>query len=209
MSMSKMKQIRFENRNITPSKIVCVGRNYHAHISELGNEVPGEMVVFAKPNSSISSVLHAFHAGEVLHYEAELCFLFESGRFSAIGVGLDLTKRELQSKLKGKGLPWERAKGFDGAALFSEFVEMPKSLENVSFELDINGQNIQLGKTGQMIYKPAEILNEIASFMTLNDGDIVMTGTPKGVGCVNAGDVFHAKIYDSDKTIAGAEWCAS
>jgi 2-keto-4-pentenoate hydratase/2-oxohepta-3-ene-1,7-dioic acid hydratase in catechol pathway len=204
-----MKQISFENRFVTPSKIVCVGRNYHAHINELGNEIPGEMVIFVKPNSSISDDLNAFHAGEVLHYEAELCFLFESGRFSAIGAGLDLTKRELQSKLKIKGLPWERAKGFDGAALFSEFVEMPESLEHISFELDINGKNIQFGETGLMIYKPAEILDEIASFMALSDGDIVMTGTPKGVGCVNAGDVFHVRVFDFARTIVSAKWCAT
>lgn len=206
--MSYLKQVRFEGREITPSKIICVGRNYVAHINELGNEIPEEMVIFLKPNSSISNVLHASHAAEALHYEGELCFLLENGQFSAVGFGLDLTKRALQGKLKGKGLPWERAKGFNGACVFSKFVEMPDPLENISFELDINGENIQSGNIQLMIHKPAEMLDEIASFMSLNDGDIIMTGTPKGVGRINTGDIFNARVSHSGKVIVRAEWGA-
>jgi len=211
MSFNKtgpLQQITYQGRNVTPSKIVCVGRNYVAHIRELDNDVPEEMVVFVKPNSSISEVLRASHDEADLHYEGELSFLIENGRFAAIGFGLDLTKRELQSTLKSKGLPWERAKGFNGAALFSQFVEIPGSLGGIHFELDINGRTIQSGNIQLMMYKPADILDELASFMTLVDGDIVMTGTPKGVGLVNVGDKFNARVYHSDKVLVSAEWSA-
>ena len=116
-----MNVVNFEEQSISPSKIICIGRNYVDHIAELGNEVPDEMVVFLKPNSAISSKLQSYHQ-EPLHYEAELCFLYQQGHFTAVAIGLDLTKRNLQAKLKTKGLPWERAKSFNGAAVFSDFV---------------------------------------------------------------------------------------
>ena len=206
--MNDLQQIIFQERKITPSKIVCVGRNYVAHIKELGNDMPEEMVIFVKPNSSMSKALRSTHAGEPLHYEGELCFLVEQGRFSAIGFGLDLTKRESQNNLKARGLPWERAKGFDGASVFSEFVKLPDSLETITFELDINGVNIQTGNVNLMIHKPQGILKEIGSFMTLNEGDIIMTGTPKGVGSIKKGDRFNARIIDSGKIIVNTQWCA-
>ena len=202
-----MKKIIVGNRYVTPSKIICVGRNYVKHIEELGNEIPDEMVVFLKPNSAISEELHSFHQ-EQLHYEGELCFLFENGRFSAVGFGLDITKRELQSKLKSKGLPWERAKAFDGSAIFSQFVEIPNLKKVLTFELDINGKNVQSGSINLMIYKPEEILVELLTFMSLCNGDIVMTGTPMGVGPVNPGQIFAGKVKDNDEVITSAEWIA-
>lgn len=204
-----MNKISLNGRDVFPSKIICVGRNYVDHISELGNEIPEEMVIFAKPNSAIGDELHAVHGGQGLHYEGELCFMVENGCFSAIGFGLDLTKRDLQNKLKEKGLPWERAKGFNGAALFSLFVEIPDSLDDICFELDINRQNCQSGMIHKMIYKPSEIIGEIASFMDLNDGDIVMTGTPGGVGPVTRGDIFIGRVKDGDRVVTSAEWRAS
>jgi 2-keto-4-pentenoate hydratase/2-oxohepta-3-ene-1,7-dioic acid hydratase in catechol pathway len=194
-------------RYVAPSKIICVGRNYVKHIEELGNEIPDDMVVFLKPNSAISEELHSFHQ-EQLHYEGELCFLFENGKFSAVGFGLDITKRELQSKLKSKGLPWERAKAFDGSAIFSQFVEIPNLSKKLTFELDINGKNIQSGSISLMIYKPEEILVELLTFMSLCNGDIVMTGTPMGVGPVNPGQSFAGKVKDNDEVITSAEWLA-
>jgi 2-keto-4-pentenoate hydratase/2-oxohepta-3-ene-1,7-dioic acid hydratase in catechol pathway len=194
-------------RYVAPSKIICVGRNYVKHIEELGNEIPDDMVVFLKPNSAISEELHSFHQ-EQLHYEGELCFLFENGKFSAVGFGLDITKRELQSKLKSKGLPWERAKAFDGSAIFSQFVEIPNLSKNLTFELDINGKKIQSGSISLMIYKPEEILVELLTFMSLCNGDIVMTGTPMGVGPVNPGQSFAGKVKDNDEVITSAEWLA-
>lgn len=202
-----MNKVTVGNRQIIPTKIVCIGRNFVDHINELGNEIADEMVIFVKPNSSISAVLHAEH-NEPLHYEGELCFLYEKGAFTSVGFGLDLTKRELQSKLKSKGLPWERAKAFNGSSLFSHFVAIPTSLENIEFELAINGTSTQLGNIELMIYKPSDILDEILSFMDLNDGDIVMTGTPKGVGPVRKGDIFVGSVKNTDEVIVSAEWHA-
>jgi len=193
------------NRVVTPSKIVCVGRNYYAHIEELGNEAPDQMVLFLKPNSSISNQLSSYQ-GEQLHYEGELCFLFESGRFSAAGFGLDVTKRKLQSILKEKGLPWERAKAFDGSAVFSKFIEISEEPTDMTFELKKNGGIVQTGHTELMIHKPQEILSEILTFMRLDDGDIVMTGTPKGVGTIAKGDVFSTIVKNNEQIIIEETW---
>ena len=118
-----MYSVRLGDQRISPSKVLCIGRNYVEHIKELNNAIPEQMVVFNKPNTSITTTLTSFHQ-ESLHYETEICFLVENGKYSAVGLGLDLTKRELQSKLKAKGLPWERAKAFDGSAVFSRFVPL-------------------------------------------------------------------------------------
>ncbi len=201
----KLNTITVAKRIVSPSKIVCVGRNYVAHIEELGNEMPDQMVVFVKPNSSISDQLFAVRQ-EPLHYEGELSFLFNDGQFSAIGFGLDLTKRDLQSKLKSRGLPWERAKAFDGAALFSPFVEISGLNPDLSLELEIDGEITQAGGLDLMIYQPAEILAEIQTFMTLNNGDIVMTGTPKGVGQVSPGQVFKGRVKENGKELTSAQW---
>lgn len=205
-----MNTIRMHTSPVSPSKIICVGRNYVEHIAELHNEIPENMVVFVKPNSAIDSRLYASHRHEPLHYECELCFLVENGQYVAMGVGLDLTKRDLQSKLKNKGLPWERAKGFNGAALFSEFISIPADLElnDLSFELFINGSQIQAGDPSLMMYKPLQILNEVNTFMHMEDGDIVMTGTPKGVGLVQQGDHFLARLNYQGKTLIEKLWIA-
>ena len=202
-----MNNIYLDNKEITPSKIVCVGRNYVEHIKELGNEIPENMVLFMKPNSAIFDKLIS-GLEEPIHFEGEICFLYEKGKFSAVGFGLDLTKRELQNKLKSKGLPWERAKAFDGAALFSKFVEISEISMELAIELEIDGKLAQSGSLRQMIYKPDLILAEIQTFVTLNDGDIVMTGTPKGVGVVNKGSNFLGRILDNSKTIVSGKWLA-
>ncbi|WP_119968773.1 fumarylacetoacetate hydrolase family protein [Shewanella japonica] len=182
----------------SPSKIICIGRNYVDHIHELGNEVPSDMVVFLKPNSAISTQLISFHQ-EPIHFETELCFSVRNGMFHGVGVGLDLTKRELQSKLKSQQLPWERAKAFDGSALFSDFVSL-SSLSLTAgatfcFQLTIDGEVRQLGHSDLMMYSADDILASVNEFMTLVDGDIVMTGTPKGVGQVALGTVFEIKLW--------------
>lgn len=202
-----MNSIVVENNKIVPSKVICIGRNYVEHIAELGNEVPDEMVVFLKPNSSISQSLISFHQ-EPLHYEAELCFVYQNGIFSAVGFGLDLTKRGLQSQLKSQGLPWERAKAFDGSAVFSEFVKINSIEPTLSVQLKINGGIVQQGGIELMMYKPDEILKELQSFMTLQDGDIVMTGTPKGVGLIYQGDTFEGSILIENKIKVSAQWVA-
>ena len=130
-----------------PAKIVCVGRNYVAHIAELGNEMPGQMVVFNKPPSSIAAELKSFH-DEPLHYETEIALLVGGSGFEGVAPGIDLTRRQLQSTLKEKGLPWERAKAFDGAAVFGEFVRCDALDERCELELLIDGQRTQHGSVG-------------------------------------------------------------
>jgi 2-keto-4-pentenoate hydratase/2-oxohepta-3-ene-1,7-dioic acid hydratase in catechol pathway len=154
------------------------------------------MVVFCKPNSAITDMLCADHGAESLHYEAELSFLYQSGQFTAVALGLDLTKRALQTRLKNKGLPWERAKAFDGSAIFSEFVAIEQNTINqLQLLLTINGVDKQQGGVSSMIIKPEQILKELQTFISLEDGDIVMTGTPKGVGKINRNDNFVGKVY--------------
>lgn len=191
-----------------PSKIVCVGRNYTAHIQELGNEIPEAMVVFNKPNSAITAILRAAAGGHALHYESELVFLVEGGKLAAVGFGLDLTKRALQTTLKGKGLPWERAKAFDGAALFSDFVPFQGDTRDLSLQLFVDGQLRQTGAVPAMIYAPHAILEELASFTTLEDDDLIMTGTPAGVGAVEAGQRFRGVVLQGSTTLVEAQWLA-
>ncbi|MBC3764504.1 fumarylacetoacetate hydrolase family protein [Neptunicella marina] len=202
-----MKTIQFNGKSFIPSKIVCIGRNFVAHAQELGNEVPQQMVIFTKPNSSISDELHSFNL-EPLHYEAELSFLYQNGRFIAVAFGLDLTKRQTQAFLKSKGLPWERAKAFDGAALFSEFVPIESISDSMSLELYIDNHLVQKGDVGLMINKPLAILNEVNAFMSLADNDVVMTGTPKGVGEIEKGSVFWGRVVSQQQVLVEHRWTA-
>jgi 2-keto-4-pentenoate hydratase/2-oxohepta-3-ene-1,7-dioic acid hydratase in catechol pathway len=202
-----MNTITYKNQQFTPSKILCIGRNYVAHIEELGNEIPDEMVVFAKFNSCLTTELHSYRQ-EPLHYEAELCFLCKKGELHAVAIGLDLTKRDLQSKLKSQGLPWERAKAFDGSAVISEFVEFDPQSAGLSLQLWINDQLAQQGSVELMMYQPETIRNELSSMFTLEDGDVIMTGTPKGVGVVNAGDRFVGKVFQNGQCILETSWIA-
>jgi 2-keto-4-pentenoate hydratase/2-oxohepta-3-ene-1,7-dioic acid hydratase in catechol pathway len=189
-------------------KAVCVGRNYLEHIRELGNETPDDMVIFNKPNSAISETLRAT-IDEPLHYEGEICLLLRGGRMHAVGFGLDLTQRELQSRLKAKGLPWERAKAFDGAACFSDFVTLGDTpIESLSLQLEVDGELRQDGGYALMMYKPDQILAGVQRFMTLEDGDIVMTGTPKGVGQVQAGERFVGRVMSGERVLVSGEWLA-
>lgn len=202
-----MKQIKLDNKLVTPSKVVCIGRNYFEHIKELDNEQPDAPVIFVKPNSAISAHLSAGNNNTGLHhYEAELCLLISNNQISAIGFGLDLTKRELQTQLKTKGLPWERAKAFDGAAVFSDFISFTGDLNHLSIKLFINNLLIQHGSVQQMIFPPKACLSDISSFMTLYDNDIIMAGTPKGVGEIEAGSTFKGQVLDGERVIIEAKW---
>ncbi len=204
-----MNRLKIDSGSFTPSKIVCVGRNYLEHIRELGNETPDAMVIFNKPNSSISSTLASQSDGEPLHYEGEICFTVNNGELSGVGFGLDLTRRELQSNLKGKGLPWERAKAFDGAACFSDFVCLGDTdITSLSLQLEIDGELRQDGGYELMMHKPAQILRGISEFMRLEDGDIIMTGTPKGVGQVEPGKRFVGRILAAGEELVSHEWIA-
>ena len=203
-----MQTILVRGQSVSPSKIVCVGRNYAGHIEELGNETPAEMVVFIKPNSAISDILRSQIAETPLHFESELCFLVMAGRLGAVAFGLDLTKRDLQSTLKCKGLPWERAKAFDGSALFSQFVALPTDPTGLALQLRVDGELRQAGGVDMMIYPPNSIVEEISRFMTLEDGDVIMTGTPAGVRRVHTGERFEGSVLAGGEVLVDVAWVA-
>lgn len=202
-----MRTVDFNGTAVVPNKIVCVGKNYVAHIEEMNSVIPENMVVFMKPNAAIGDTLYAT-LGETLHYEGEICLLMRDDVVAGVGFGLDLTKRAAQAKLKDAGLPWERSKSFDGAALFSQFVPAPQSLNGLVLELWVDGELRQRGGVDLMMYRPASILDELRSFTTLDDNDIVMTGTPAGVGPIKAGEHFEGRLFDGERELVSVGWIA-
>lgn len=194
-----MQTVKYKEQSIIPSKVICIGRNYVEHIYELGNEIPENLVVFNKPNSAITDKL--YFISEDTRFEGEICFLIQNNQISGIGFGLDLTKANIQNHLKSKGLPWERAKAFDKSAVLSEFVEFNCDITLLRFELFINDTLVQFADYNLMIYKPDIMLSEIGTFMSFEDGDIIMSGTPKGVGTYKVGDKFDGKIYCGDNLL--------
>lgn len=192
-------------KNIYPKAIFCVGRNYSEHIEELGNAKPEECVFFIKIPHALTNTLHVSIHDEPMHYEAELVFVIENNKLTAVGFGLDLTKRQLQSKLKSSSLPWERAKSFRGSALVSDFVHFT-SLESLSLELWINNKLVQSGGVKDMIYKPDLALNLLVDWSDLEENDLFFTGTPKGVGKVNQGDIFIGKVYENSTLLVEKSW---
>lgn len=203
-----MQTIVFDKNRVCPGKIVCVGRNYVEHIQELNNEMPEEPVIFIKPNSAIAEELFT-DINSSIHYESEICFLIEKGKIAGVGLGLDLTKRDLQSKLKSKGLPWERAKAFAGSAVFSKFVRFTGDGSQLSMELKINNQLVQKAHYDLMIHKPEALLDEIGKDFSWQDGDLLMTGTPKSVGAVHQGDKFTACLFNGGNLLLSHEWIAN
>jgi len=193
-------------------KLICIGRNYTEHIEELANEKPKDPVIFLKPDSAILPKNHPFYIpvfSDNIHYEVELLVRinrlgkhisekFAHKYYNEIGLGIDFTARDMQSKLKEKGLPWEKAKAFDGSAVIGNFV--PKSdfddLNNIQFSLLKNNVIVQKGTTKAMLWKIDELIAYISTFITLKIGDIIFTGTPAGVGKVLPEDVLMGKICD-------------
>jgi 2-keto-4-pentenoate hydratase/2-oxohepta-3-ene-1,7-dioic acid hydratase in catechol pathway len=187
-------------------KIICIGRNYVDHIEELQNERPAEPVVFMKPDSAILLKQHPFvipEFSEDIHHEIEIIVKinkvgkyiepkFATKYYDEISVGIDFTARDLQAKLKAKGLPWEKAKAFDGSAVIGEFLakEQFSSLENLTFELTNNGESVQLGNTRFMLWKIDELISYVSQYFTLKIGDIIFTGTPAGVAAVRPDDIL-------------------
>jgi 2-keto-4-pentenoate hydratase/2-oxohepta-3-ene-1,7-dioic acid hydratase in catechol pathway len=185
-------------------KLLCVGRNYAAHITELANERPSEPVVFIKPDSAVLPNGQAFFIPEFtkeVHYELEVLVKikkigkhiqekFAHKYYDEISLGIDFTARDLQSELKAKGLPWEKAKAFDGAAVIGKW--MPKSgykdLGNLSFSLFKNGEKVQHGSTSLMLWKIDALIAFVSCYFTLKKGDVLFTGTPAGVGKIAAND---------------------
>lgn len=202
-----MSTVIFNGKEIRPGKVICVGKNYAAHISEM-DSVPAEnMVVFMKPATSIGTELHAA-MDEPLHYEGEICLLVQGGNVAGVGFGLDLTKRETQAKLKAAGLPWERSKAFTGSALFSPFVAAPTDLTQLGVELMVDDALRQKGDVSLMLYPPDIILAELKQFLMLEDFDIIMTGTPAGVGAVKAGERFQGRVLDGERELVSETWLA-
>ena len=202
-----MGSVVFNGQSVRPGKVVCVGKNYAAHIEEMASVPADEMVVFMKPATSIGTELFAA-LDEPLHYEGEICLLMQGGQVAGVGFGLDLTKRETQSKLKAAGLPWERSKAFTGSALFSEFVTAPEELSQLGVELTVDNELRQKGDVSLMLYPPDVILSELKQFLVLEDYDIVMTGTPAGVGAVQSGEQFAGRVLDGERELISGAWLA-
>lgn len=193
-------------------KIICVGRNYAEHIKELNNEQPDDPVIFLKPETAIPLKNEPFFYPKFssdVHHEVEILVKinrvgknidqkFAHKYYDEIGIGIDFTARDVQSKLKAKGLPWELAKGFNGSAPISGFV--PKTdfadLQNINFRLDVNGETRQQGNTSMMLFKIDYLISFVSTYFLLQQGDILFTGTPKGVGPVQVGDQLSAFIED-------------
>ncbi|WP_264563543.1 fumarylacetoacetate hydrolase family protein [Flavobacterium sp. N3904] len=187
-------------------KIICIGRNYANHIEELKNERPSEPVVFMKPDSAILLKQHPFvipEFSEDIHHEIELIVKiskvgkyiepkFAHKYYDEISVGIDFTARDLQEKLKQKGLPWEKAKAFDGSAVIGEFLNKSQfvSLENITFELTNNNITVQKGNSNCMLWNIDELISFVSQYFTLKIGDIIFTGTPAGVAAVKPDDVL-------------------
>ncbi len=199
-----MNSVVYNGDKITPSKVVCVGRNYVEHIEELGNEIPENMVIFNKPNSAIANELNYY--GEDCRFEGEISFLIVGSKIAGVGFGLDLTHANTQNQLKAKGLPWERAKAFNGSAIFSEFISLDVPLDSLEMKLYRNDKLVQFANYELMMHKPLTIVEEINSFMSFEDGDIVMTGTPKGVSTYEKGDRFVGQILSHSKVLVEGVW---
>jgi 2-keto-4-pentenoate hydratase/2-oxohepta-3-ene-1,7-dioic acid hydratase in catechol pathway len=187
-------------------KIICIGRNYTNHIQELNNERPAEPVVFIKPDSAVLLKQHPFVIpafSEDIHHEIEIIVRinkvgkyiepeFAHKYYDEISVGIDFTARELQKKLASLGLPWEKAKAFDGSAVIGEFLDKKQfsSLENLTFELTKNNTSVQKSSSNRMLWNIDELIAHVSQYFTLKIGDIIFTGTPEGVAVVKPDDVL-------------------
>lgn len=191
-------------------KILAIGRNYVEHIKELNNERPDEPVIFTKPDTALVRNNQPFYFPEFstdIHYEVELVLrLCKMGKninekfahtyYDAIGIGIDFTARDIQTKAKNKGLPWALAKGFDGSAPVSEFLPLSdfKDINNINFSLKVDGQVKQQGNSSLMLFSFNQIISYISKFITLRSGDLIFTGTPKGVGPIKIGNKLEGYI---------------
>ncbi len=189
-------------------KIICIGRNYVEHAKELGNEVPDEPVIFMKPKSAVLQSHTPFYYPEFtneLHYECELVLRISkngkyvqerhaSNYYNGITVGIDFTARDIQDECKKKGLPWEKAKAFDNSAAVGTFKDITPDLnkKNIHFTFSKNGEVVQQGDSGKMIFSFDSIIAHVSKYFSLNIGDLIFTGTPAGVGECVVGDQLEA-----------------
>jgi len=185
-------------------KIICVGRNYAAHAKELNNAVEEEPVIFLKPDTALLNNNQDFYLPDFsneIHYETEVVVKinkpgkhidekFAHRYYDSVSVGIDFTARDLQSILKAKGLPWERAKAFDGSAVIGSFLPLADAgiISNLNFSMELNGQKVQEANTSEMVFSVDKVIAFVSRFITLKTGDLIYTGTPQGVGKVSAGD---------------------
>ena len=195
-------------------KIICIGRNYIEHIKELGNSIPIEPLFFLKPETAIQPKGHPFfipYFSNDIHYEVELVIkISKTGKhienkfshkyYSQIGLGIDFTARDIQQECKENGLPWEKAKGFDGSAQISRIFINKSNLDlnNLPFSLFKNSKQVQKGNSKNMCYKFDAIISYISKFYTLKIGDLIYTGTPEGVGPVKSGDELRGFIAEQE-----------
>ena len=195
-------------------KIICVGRNYVEHIKELNNEAPKEPVLFLKPDTAILLKKQPFFIPEFsneVHHEVEILVKinrigkhidrkFAHKYYDEIGLGIDFTARDLQSKLKEKGLPWEKAKAFDGAAVVGSFLSKSdfKDINDINFRLEKNDEVQQRGNTSLMLWKIDTLIEYISKYFTLKIGDIIFTGTPSGVAKVDSNDILKGFIEEKE-----------
>ncbi|NOR28382.1 MAG: 2-hydroxyhepta-2,4-diene-1,7-dioate isomerase [Lutibacter sp.] len=195
-------------------KIICIGRNYAKHIEELANEKPENPVVFLKPDSAILVKKQPFFIppfSNDIHYEVEVLVKinkvgkyieekFAHKYYDEIGLGIDFTARDIQDKCKEKGLPWEKAKAFDGSAVIGKFIQKENlgDLTNLQFSLHKNKELVQDGNTNAMLWKVDELIAYVSQFFTLKKGDILFTGTPAGVGRVVENDILVGRIEDQE-----------
>ena len=202
-------------------KIICIGRNYANHAKELGNTIPTEPLFFLKPETAIQPKGHPFFIPDFsneIHYEVELIIkidkigknieeLFAHKYYSQIGLGIDFTARDIQEECKAKGLPWEKAKGFDGAAQISRsFINKSElNLNDISFLLEKNGEQVQIGNSKDMLFSFDKIISYISKFYTLKIGDLFFTGTPAGVGKVEKGDILKGFIGEKEMFKVGVK----
>jgi 2-keto-4-pentenoate hydratase/2-oxohepta-3-ene-1,7-dioic acid hydratase in catechol pathway len=187
-------------------KIFCVGRNYSEHAKELNNELPSDPVIFLKPKSALLLPAATFFYPEFtneLHYEAELVLhISKNGKYieehqaskyyDKITVGIDFTARDLQTELKKKGLPWEKAKAWDNSAVLGKWHVLIKEMlqKPIEFSMELNGKEVQKGNSSEMIFSFNKIIADISQYFALNIGDLIYTGTPSGVGECSVGDVL-------------------
>ena len=193
-------------------KIICIGRNYVEHAKELNNPLPEVPIFFLKPETALLQKNQPFfypEFSEDIHYETEIVLKikkvgkhiqekFAHTYYDEIGIGIDLTARDLQSNCKKKGLPWEIAKGFDGSAPLGKFINKSEfeNINDLRFSLNVNGETRQDGNTKDMIFSFDKIIAYVSQFLTLKIGDLIFTGTPEGVGPIKIGDHFEAFIED-------------
>ncbi|MBQ4820312.1 fumarylacetoacetate hydrolase family protein [Aquimarina sp. MMG016] len=191
-------------------KLICIGRNYTDHIEELENEKPTDPVVFLKPDTAILLKKQPFFIPDFsndIHHEVEILVKikkvgkyidrkFAHKYYDEISLGIDFTARDLQSKLKSKGLPWEKAKAFDGAAVIGQWTskELYNDVDNIDFRLEKNDEIVQQGNTKFMLWKIDELIEYVSKYFTLKIGDIIFTGTPAGVGAVKPDDILDGYI---------------